>query len=496
MLVSSCKGTASSQSCEVETTNVISVSKLVSEDDMGCGCNISSQAFFEHKQLVSTCIGLPARKASVAAQRIQSAYGRFLNNRLLKITAAIKIQSHWRCYSVRKCFTKQVQAIVGIQNSIRLSLHHQARQRQELSAVFIQRVVRGWFARNKMLGSSLLHTNMRFCVLDQSQQAKCHQSLELKIVLHSVIRLQRWWKKFLLHRSIRTSVISIQSFVRGWLARKQLDRTFCCISIIQRWWRKLLFLESRKQAVTVIQAHFRGCVTRQDAIRTRRCISTIQSYVKSYLVRKASKQEVAHTRSGLQKSSAQVDDGMHLINRLVAALSQLRHSRSTHSIRQTCATLSTATEYSKKCCETLVTAGAVGILLKQIHLLNRGIPDQEVLKQVFLTLRNIACYPNLRQVLIKTPESAEIIFQELLRNKSTGFFIASDILKKFCESKEGHETVRALCHHIKRLRNLVQDLEKKVEFNKRNGRAAAVKENNLRRLQEAATLYHLLTCDA
>lgn len=53
------------------------------------------------------------------------------------------------------------------------------------------------------------------------------------------------------------------------------------------------------------------------------------------------------------------------------------------------------------------------------------------------------------------------------RNKSTGFFIASDILKKFCESKEGHETVRALRHHIKRLRNLVQDLEKKVEFNKR-----------------------------
>lgn len=75
----------------------------------------------------------------------------------------------------------------------------------------------------------------------------------------------------------------------------------------------------------------------------------------------------------------------------------------------------TATEYSKKCCETLVSAGAVDILLKQIHLLNRGIPDQEVLKQVFLTLRNLARYPNLRQVLINTPESAEIIFQELLR---------------------------------------------------------------------------------
>jgi abnormal spindle-like microcephaly-associated protein len=186
-------------------------------------------------------------------------------------------------------------------------------------------------------------------------------------------------------------------------------------------------------------------------------------------VRKASKQAVAQIRSRLQKSSSQVDDSMRLINRLVSALSQLHHCRSIHSIRQTCATLSkyspvlpflffssnldyswgirlryhtpsclslainlpvicsrakrlyvlsptgSATEYSKKCCETLVTAGAVDILLKQIHLLNRGIADQEVLKQVFLTLRNIARCANLRQVLSSTPEFTKIIFQELLR---------------------------------------------------------------------------------
>ena len=54
------------------------------------------------------------------------------------------------------------------------------------------------------------------------------------------------------------------------------------------------------------------------------------------------------------------------------------------------------------------------------------------------------------------------------RSKSAGFFfIASDVLKKLCESKEGHETARALHHHIKMLRNLVQDLEKKVELDKR-----------------------------
>ncbi|RLN00168.1 hypothetical protein C2845_PM06G25040 [Panicum miliaceum] len=299
------------------------------------------------------------------------------------------------------------------------------------SAIIIQQVVRVWIRGRKRLennepferyefpeGSSSLQTYTRLCVLDQSQQRKCHQSLELKIVLHSVIRLQRWWRKFLFHQSIRTSVISIQSFVRGWLARKQLNRSF----------------------------------------------------VNAYLVSKASR---------LQKSSAKVDDSMRLINRQAAALSQLR----------------TATEYSKKCCETLVTAGAVDILLNKIHSLNRGIPDQEILKQVFLTLRNIARYPDLRQVFVNTPESAETIFQELLRNKAAAFFIASDILKKLCQSKEGHETAQALHHHIKMLRVLVQDLEKKVELDKRNGRTGAVKENNLRRLREAATLHHLLTCD-
>ncbi|CAN6199196.1 unnamed protein product [Urochloa humidicola] len=275
MFESNCRSTASSQLCEIETSNMISISKLVREDAMNCGSNISSQAFFEHEQLVSTCTDLPVRKESVAARRIQSAYRRFLNKRNLRIGAAVKIQSHWQYYSGRKCFTKQVQTVAGIQTSIRLSSHHQACQRHQLSAVLIQRVVRGWLARKRLLGSSL-QTYTRLCVLDQSQQRKCHQSLELKIVLHSVIRLQRWWRKLLLQQSVRTSVISIQSFVRGWLARKQLNHIFCCTNIIQRWWRKVLLLESRKRAVTLIQSHFRGWVARQDTVRTRKCTTTIQ----------------------------------------------------------------------------------------------------------------------------------------------------------------------------------------------------------------------------
>ncbi|TVU38865.1 hypothetical protein EJB05_12260, partial [Eragrostis curvula] len=403
-----CKSNASSQFCEDETSRVTSDSKLVCENGMDCRNDISSRAFVQHEEPISTRTDFPICMEVVSAQRIQSAYRRFLHNRNLRVIAAIKIQSHWRGLSVRKCFTRKLQAIIAIQTSMKKIVYHRAFQQQRVAAKLIQRVVRGWLERKRML----------------------------------VLRLQRWWRKFLLRQSARASVISIQSFIRGWLARKRLNRICCCISIIQRWWRKVLFLESRKQAVTVIQAHFRA-----------------------YLVRKASKQEVAHIRSRLQKSSAQVDDG-------------------------------TATEYSKKCCETLVAAGAVDILLNQIHLLNRGIPDQEVLKQVLFTLRNIARYSNLKTVLINTPESVEIIFKELLRNKADGFFIASGILKNLCESKEGHETTRAQQHYVKRLRNLLQDLEKKVEVDKRNGRTGAVKETNLRRLGEAATLYHILTSES
>lgn len=75
----------------------------------------------------------------------------------------------------------------------------------------------------------------------------------------------------------------------------------------------------------------------------------------------------------------------------------------------------TATEHSEKCCQTIVNAGAVEILLKQINLLNRGVPDQEVLKQVLFTLRNIARFRNLQPVLANTPQAVEIVFQELLR---------------------------------------------------------------------------------
>uniref|UniRef100_J3MLC9 Calponin-homology (CH) domain-containing protein n=1 Tax=Oryza brachyantha TaxID=4533 RepID=J3MLC9_ORYBR len=413
-----------------DSSSIDSAIKLVCEDDVDCSSD-SYQALFYHEHPISTKVNFLFFRKVMAARKIQFAYRRFTHRIFSRISASIKIQSHWRGFSVRTHFKRKIQYIIAIQAVARRVLCHRAFQKQRCASIVIQRIIRGWLARKKLLGSWLPRSCTDLCALDQNQHKISHQSMQLKIMLRSVLRIQRWWRKALLYRSIRISVISIQSF----------------------------------------------------------------SYVKAYLVRKSSKQEITDIRCRLQKSSEQVDDSMRLINRLIAALSQLTQCRSISSIRQTYATLSMATEYSEKCCQTIVNAGAVEILLKQIHFLNRGVPDQEVLKQVLFTLRNIARFPNLRPVLIHTPQAVATVFQELLRNKADGFFIACDILKRLCEYKEGHEIAQALQHHIRRLGNLVQELEKKVELDRRNGRTGVSKENNLRRLGEAVTLHHLLTND-
>lgn len=74
-----------------------------------------------------------------------------------------------------------------------------------------------------------------------------------------------------------------------------------------------------------------------------------------------------------------------------------------------------ATQHSQKCCEELVAAGAVDTLLKLIRSVSRSIPDQEVLKHALSTLRNLARYPHLAEVLITCPGSIQTILCEFLR---------------------------------------------------------------------------------
>ncbi|XP_019242159.1 PREDICTED: uncharacterized protein LOC109222243 [Nicotiana attenuata] len=215
--------------------------------------------------------------------------------------------------------------------------------------------------------------------------------------------------------------------------------------------------------------------------------------MKGYLARKDLRGQLLDLRLRVQKSAANVDDGMRIINRLVAALSELLNMRSVSDILRICATLNMATQHSQKCCEELVAAGAVGTLLKLISSLSRSLPDQEVTKHALSTLRNLSRYPHLINVIIDSCGSVETILREFLRNKEEGYFIASDLLKKIFTEKTGVEAVHKLPALLRRLRDHVEELSRKAKPDKwsRTPQPHARKELD-KRLREAVEILELI----
>ncbi|KAE9461705.1 hypothetical protein C3L33_06407, partial [Rhododendron williamsianum] len=418
-----------------------------------------------------------------AASTIQLSWKKFLVYRSLccQHLAATKIQSCYRGWLTRKSFSHcrgwfsrreilaKREAVIKIQSACRWIKCWKVFRCHRNAAIEIQRFVRGQIVRRRLLGASCLYKGVPMECTSTSRT--WFHSLEWGIFLCSVLKLQRWWRGVLLQKSRTKSAVVIQSHVRGWIARREENRKRQCIIIIQM--RGVLMEKSRMKSAIVIQSH---------------------SYWKGYLARKDSRgKQLIDLRLRVKKTAANVDDGMRIINRLVAALSDLLSMKSVSGILHTCATLDMATKYSQKCCEKLVEAGAIDTLLKLIRSVSRSIPDQEVLKHALSTLRNLARYSHLAEVLIGSRGSLETVLCEFLRNKEEAYFIASELLKKICSSPKGVEAVRNSPALLKRLHNLVEDLRRKAGNEKRNARGVLAKEQVERRLSEAVELLNLIT---
>ncbi|THG11462.1 hypothetical protein TEA_007229 [Camellia sinensis var. sinensis] len=381
-----------------------------------------------------------------AAFNIQLAWKKFLMNKALRLQnlSATKIQSCYRGWFKRKSFVLQKQAALKIQSIFQclrcLRDFQQYKIATRHAATEIQRFVRGQIARRRVLGASFLpKTDLMGCIVTSKD---CFQNLELGMFLCSVLKLQRWWRVVLMHKSRSKSAIIIQSHIRGWIARQEATRVRHCIIVIQ----------VRHISLSLSYSFLNA---------------PVMSYWKGYLARKASRGQLLDLRLRLHKSAANVDDSMRIINRLLVALSDLLSMKSVSGILHTCATLDMATKHSQKCCEKLVEAGAVDTLLKLIRSVSRSIPDQEVLKHALSTLRNLARYSHLTEVLIRSRGSVETILWELLRNKEEGYFIASELLRKICLNPKGVEAARNSPALLKRLHNLVEDLTRKTGNEKR-----------------------------
>ncbi|KAK7363733.1 hypothetical protein VNO77_05886 [Canavalia gladiata] len=461
----------------------------------------------------------------------------------------VEIQRHCRGWLVKRDFLFQRDAAVKIQCVIRSLKCQKALNCQKDAALDIQSFIRGHLTRNWLLGSASKPRTIIPVSCITGPVGFC--SFQLELFLFSVIKLQRWWKGLLLLKLMNKSAIIVQSCTRGWIARRKVTvyklhvviqedaaleiqryirgylarnrilggasklraavpagctsrplgscnsqpkQFLSSVVKLQRWWKGLLLQKLMTKSVIVIQSHARGWILRRKASVKRHCIIVIQSHWKGYLTRKKSKEQLLDLRLRMHESARNVDDSKRLINRLLAALSELLNMKSLSNILHTCSTLDMATGHSQKCSEELVAAGAIDTLLQLIQTVSRSIPDQEVLKHVLSTLRNLARYPHLLEVLIQSRGSVQIIVLELLRNKNDGYFIASEVLKKMCSTRIGVETVLKSPALVKRLHGLVEELTRKGIYEKRNPRAPSViKENRERRLKEAADILKLIT---
>ncbi|XP_061345573.1 uncharacterized protein LOC133291335 [Gastrolobium bilobum] len=470
----------------------------------------------------------------------------------------VEIQRHCRGWLVKRDFLFQRDAVVKIQCVIRSLECQKALNFQKDAALEIQRFIRGHITRNRLLGSA---SQLRAVVpVSCISRPVGFYSFQLEQLLFSVMKLQRWWKGLLLLKLMNKSAIIIQSctrrriarrkatvhrhhdvaiqalnfqevaaleiqrFIRGHLTRNRIlggaSKLLAAISVgcisrpagccsfqlelflfsvvkLQRWWKGLLLNNLITKSAIIIQSCTRGWIARREAAVCRHHIVVIQSHWKGYLARKESREHLLDLRLRVQESARNVDDSKRLINRLLAALSELLHMKSLSNILHTCSTLDMATGHSQKCCEELVAAGAIDTLLRLIRSVSRSIPDQEVLKHALSTLRNLSRYPHLLQVLIQSHDSVQIIVLELLRNKEDGYFIASELLKRICSTHKGVEVILKSPALLKRLHTLVEELTRKAIYEKRIARGPSpspvIRENRERRLKEAADILKLIT---
>ncbi|KAK8629474.1 hypothetical protein V6N13_078315 [Hibiscus sabdariffa] len=459
--------------------------------------NILGHAHVENASLRCKVKGL--RNSEIeAATRIQIAWMNFLHRSQSKRNfAATKIQNCFQGWRLRRRFMKQKQAITKIQSNFRRlkcwrafqiarnEFFCKSLQNQTLAATKIQSHFRAWQLRRsftkKKQAMIKIQSNIR--------RLKCHKAFQIA-------------RKEFACRSLQNQTLAatkIQSQFRAWQLRRSFMKKKQAIIKIQSNFQRRKCLRASQQcenanrSAIIIQSYVRGWIARRKTWRYKYLIVMIQSYWKGYVARKESRAQLKDLRLRMQKSAKNVDDSKRIINRLLSALSELLSMKSISGILHHCETLDMATAHSLKCCEELVAAGAIGILLKQIRSTSRSIPDQEVLKHALSTLRNLARYPHLAEVLIDTPPALETILWEMLRNKEEGYFIASEILKKICSNPKGVKAVHKLPALLKRLHNLVEDLSRKLNIEKRNPRTVALKESTERRLKEAVQLLKLIT---
>uniref|UniRef100_A0A287A985 Abnormal spindle-like microcephaly-associated protein homolog n=1 Tax=Sus scrofa TaxID=9823 RepID=A0A287A985_PIG len=233
--------------------------------------------------------------------------------------AAIKIQSWYRGWMVRKKMQEMQRAATLIQATYRMHRTQVTFQTWKHASVLIQQRYRARRAA-KLQREHYVRLRHSAVVIQAAHKGmKARQLFRAKlraaIIIQSTYRMYRYRarkKKALAHKALKKAVICIQSYYRGFRVRKDIHRLHAAATLIQSFYRMhraRVDYQAKKAAVVVIQNYYRSYIRvkmeRKKILATQKSIQTIQATFIGMNVRQKFKSmpEATMVASGTQPAS-------------------------------------------------------------------------------------------------------------------------------------------------------------------------------------------------
>ena len=231
------------------------------------------------------------------------------------------------------------------------------------------------------------------------------------------------------YNRIRTAIITIQAYGRGYIVRKQLPKTMPVI-----------------KAATMIQSAWRG-----------------------YITRKQSSKKAQRLAARIAAANACAEEHMTLGARTVSALKILLTHKQLTFVLRACENLVVATKLSTGCCTRMVDAKAVPIIFQLVRSCNRSKPHMAVLVVALQIMLNLVKCKQTNAFVFQEGEAVGLMAElcQMYRDKTEIFAVVLEIMKNFTSDAEKVATIKKRHADMKRFDQIKSLLERKAKLSKK-----------------------------
>merc|ERR1719422_1167551 len=432
---------------------------------------------------------LEQKKSALMIQswfRKNAARKRFLELR----SAVIFVQSCWRMKIQRKSYLEHVSAVRNIQSWWKAQMLGE-RQRQDYllqkkSVIAIQSKWKSFKLekeyQSKRKAALILQKHVRGWIARRFVQRK-------RNALHCLQRAAMMMKERKSFLRTRTTIIGVQAHCRGNIARKH----FLQLKHDQEYREQLrieaekLEAERRDVASIKISQHMRMVVERKKYLKVKKSAIVIQKFWRGHWHRKVvmerlSEMEATYKmiKQRLEEATASAKPEDCLAARTASAIDYIFSIRDVAQLIRAVKTLDLSTRLSLDCCWRMTEMFPGGSPTSQLVSLmarcNRSEPHKEVVSTTLDILINVSRVPVTREILSSIPSLLSDLFQTMLvyRDSSPEIFSKCCAVLQILSASQTMRSQLTTTQSKKRLADYQTIVTKKKRLKEENQRRKSV----------------------